>query len=65
VKPSYNPPSSTDERDRVKKKDLDEKYREEEEVSPAEKIAFGEDVGKVGWMAMRTRPDIAFAVNPL
>ncbi|KAJ5926177.1 hypothetical protein N7516_007950, partial [Penicillium verrucosum] len=29
------------------------------------KSAYGEDVGKVGWLTMRTRPDIAFAVNRL
>ena len=37
----------------------------DELVSSQEKAAFGEDVGKVGWLTMRTRPDIAFAVNRL
>ncbi|KAJ5927034.1 hypothetical protein N7516_008807, partial [Penicillium verrucosum] len=29
------------------------------------KSVYGEDVGKVGWLTMRTRPDIAFVVNRL
>lgn len=55
MKASYQPPFSTT-------NDENEKY---ELVTSQEKAAFGEDIGKVGWLTMRTRPDIAFAVNRL
>ena len=51
---SYQPPFSTIETDTVS-----------QTVSSPEKSAFGEDVGKVAWLGMRTRPDIAFAMNRL
>ena len=56
MKSSYQPPFSTIETDVVSSSEI---------VSSSEKAAFGEDVGKVAWLGMRTRPDIAFAINRL
>ena len=53
MKASYQPPFSTTKNEN----------ENDELVSAQEKASFGEDVGKVGWLTMRTRPDIAFAVN--
>ncbi|KOS36522.1 hypothetical protein ACN38_g12729, partial [Penicillium nordicum] len=54
MKASYQPPFSTANDD-----------QDDQVVSMQEKYAYGEHVGKVGWLTMRTRPDIAFAVNQL
>lgn len=62
MKTSYQPPFSTTNVLPQGKAAFEEN---DELVSPREKAAFGEDVGKVGWLTMRTRPDIAFAVNRL
>ena len=56
MKSLYQPPFSTIETDIVSSAEI---------VSSSEKVAFGEDIGKVAWLGMRIRPDIAFAVNRL
>jgi hypothetical protein len=56
MKSSYQPPFLITETDIVSSLEI---------VSSSEKLAFGEDVGKVAWLGMRIRPDIAFAVNRL
>ena len=58
IKSSYQPPFST-------AVSSSETVSSSEIVSSSEKAAFGEDVSKVAWLGMRTRPDIAFAVNRL
>lgn len=64
MKASYKTPFSAQE---ATSDDQQEGHQENEDdaISQSEKAAFGEDVGKVGWLTMRTRPDIAFSVNRL
>lgn len=68
MKTSYKSPTITNskmDKDVRREDDNSNLLEDQPTVSPSEAKLYIEDIGKLGWLADKCRPDIALAVNKL